>query len=82
MHDFLSSFGSKHIKSRVVDDRNRITGAGGTAGIDLALHLVARLCNEKMAQAVQLANEYDPQPPFHAGTPNTAPLQVLRWSGQ
>ncbi len=54
-------------------DRNRVTGAGVTAGIDFGLTLAAKLKDEKYAQAVQLMMEYDPQPPFPKdGTPKTA----------
>ncbi len=64
------------MKARVVEDRNRITGAGVTAGLDFGLTLVAKLRNEKMAQAIQLTMEYDPAPPFHAGAPDTAGVDV------
>ena len=80
--DFLATLGAHPVKARVVEDRNRITGAGVTASIDFALYLVARLRNDKMAKALQLANEYDPQPLFQAGKPETAPLAVtqMEWA--
>jgi cyclohexyl-isocyanide hydratase len=80
--DFLTGLGAHPVKARVVEDRNRITGAGVTAGLDFALHLVARLRNEKMAKALQLANEYDPQPPYQAGKPESAPPAVtqMEWA--
>jgi cyclohexyl-isocyanide hydratase len=56
----------------VVEDRNRLTGGGVTAGIDFGLHLAARMRGESYAKMLQLAFEYDPQPPFHAGNPETA----------
>lgn len=69
----LKKFGAEPVAERVVTDRNRITGAGVTAGIDFALTLAAKLQNEKYAKGVQLMMEYDPQPPFPKdGTPRTA----------
>ncbi|MFN3651805.1 MAG: DJ-1/PfpI family protein [Armatimonadota bacterium] len=64
----LPLFGATPVKARVVVDRNRMTGGGVTAGIDFGLQLAARLRNERMARALQLSAEYDPQPPFDAGT--------------
>ena len=72
----LPIFGAIPVKERVVQDRNRMTGAGVTAGMDFALRLAALLRNEKMARAIQLGMEYDPQPPFHAGTLETAGTDV------
>ena len=82
MRDLLASFGATPVKERVVEDRNRITGGGVTAGIDFGLLLAARLRNEKMAQAMQLMFEYDPQPPFNAGTLESAPSVVteMAWA--
>ncbi len=76
VRDQLADFGAIPINARVVEDRNRITGAGVTAGLDFALRLTSRIRSEKMAQAIQLAYEYDPQPPFHAGSPATAPAEI------
>ena len=73
----LSAFGAIPTEQRVVIDRNRVTGGGVTAGIDFALTLVAKLVDEKTAQAVQLRLEYNPAPPFNAGSPKTAPKEVL-----
>ena len=75
--DSLSAFGAIPSKGRVVIDRNRVTGGGVTAGIDFALTLVAKLVDEKTAQAIQLRLEYNPSPPFNAGSPDTAPTEVL-----
>lgn len=75
--DNLSAFGAIPTEQRVVIDRNRVTGGGVTAGIDFALTLVAKLVDEKTAQAVQLRLEYNPAPPFNAGSPKTAPKEVL-----
>jgi len=74
--EILPLFGATPIKARVVEDRNRITGAGVTAGLDFALTLAAKLRNEKMARAIQLTMEYDPAPPFNAGSPDTAGADV------
>lgn len=72
----LPLLGATPVRARVVEDRNRITGAGVTAGLDFGLRLVAKLRNEKMAQAIQLGVEYDPAPPYHAGTPEGAGKEV------
>ena len=58
-------------------DRNRVTGGGVTAGIDFALTLVSLLDDQKTAEAIQLRLEYNPAPPFNAGSPDTAPPEVL-----
>eukprot|EP01113_Clastostelium_recurvatum_P020610 TRINITY_DN24388_c0_g1_i1.p1 TRINITY_DN24388_c0_g1~~TRINITY_DN24388_c0_g1_i1.p1 ORF type:complete len:207 (+),score=44.35 TRINITY_DN24388_c0_g1_i1:90-623(+) len=63
--------------SRVCVDRNRLTGGGVTAGIDFGLTLVATLRGELAAKLSQLAMEYDPQPPFNAGSPQTAGPEVV-----
>lgn len=77
VHDLLKDFGATPVMQRVVIDRNRITGAGVTAGLDFGLHLAARLRNEKYAKALQLSYEYDPQPPFRAGSPRTCPPEIV-----
>jgi len=75
--DFLSEFGATPTKSRVCIDRNRVTGGGVTAGIDFALTLVSMLVDRKSAEAIQLRLEYNPAPPFNAGSPDTAPPEIL-----
>jgi cyclohexyl-isocyanide hydratase len=71
----LKELGAIPTKGRIVVDRNRITGGGVTAGIDFGLKLVALLKSRVYAEAVQLYLEYDPQPPFNAGSPEkTHPL--------
>jgi cyclohexyl-isocyanide hydratase len=70
--DNLSALGAIAVPERVVVDRNRITGAGVTAGIDFALSVIAQLWGEPIARSVQLGLEYDPQPPFASGSPRTA----------
>jgi cyclohexyl-isocyanide hydratase len=74
--DLLLLFGATPVNARVVEDRNRITGAGVTAGMDFALRIATRLRGDEYAQALQLANEYDPQPPFKAGNPQDASPKV------
>jgi cyclohexyl-isocyanide hydratase len=72
--DLLPMFGATPVEERVVTDRNRITGGGVTAGIDFGLVIASRLRGRHAAEVLQLYNEYDPHPPFGAGTPAVAPL--------
>ena len=72
----LSDFGAIPTDQRVVIDRNRITGAGVTAGLDFGLTVVAQLRDATYAQSLQLLCEYDPHPPFNAGSIHTAPPEV------
>jgi cyclohexyl-isocyanide hydratase len=65
------------VAQRVVIDRNRITGGGVTAGIDFGLAIASELFGEAIAQGIQLGIEYNPQPPFNSGSPQTAPPEVL-----
>ncbi len=58
-------------------DGNLFTGGGVTAGIDFALTMAAELAGQEAAEAVQLQIEYNPAPPFTAGSPATAPSHVL-----
>jgi len=73
----LPLFGARTVRRRVVIDRNRITAGGVTAGIDFGLRLVAELAGDGLAQAFQLALEYDPEPPFRAGHPDVAPAPIV-----
>jgi cyclohexyl-isocyanide hydratase len=75
--DFLAAFGATPTKTRVCIDRNRVTGGGVTAGIDFALTLVSLLINRQTAEAIQLRLEYNPAPPFNAGSPDTAPPEIV-----
>jgi cyclohexyl-isocyanide hydratase len=75
--DFLGAFGATPAKTRVCVDRNRITGGGVTAGIDFALTLVSIMVDRPTAEAIQLRLEYNPAPPFKAGSPDTAPPEIL-----
>ena len=70
--DMLSLFGAAPVAERVVVDRNRVTGGGVTAGIDFALTLAALVRGEDHARMIQLSLEYDPAPPFDAGSPEQA----------
>jgi transcriptional regulator GlxA family with amidase domain len=72
----LERFGARYTAERVVERGKIITAAGVSSGIDMALRLLAHLHGPTVAQAVQLAIEYDPQPPFDAGSPAKAPAAV------
>jgi cyclohexyl-isocyanide hydratase len=74
--DLLRLFGAEPVEARVVRDRNRVTGAGVTAGMDFGLALAAELFDASVAQRIQLAIEYDPAPPFDSGSPRAAPPDV------
>jgi cyclohexyl-isocyanide hydratase len=76
--DQLVALGVEVVPQRVVIDRNRITGAGVTSGIDFGLTLLSLLCGEEVAKMAQLMMEYDPAPPFSAGTPETAGQKTLQ----
>ncbi|MXV44295.1 DJ-1/PfpI family protein [Saccharibacter sp. 17.LH.SD] len=73
----LSLFGAIPVSERVVRDRNRVTGAGVTSGIDFALTFCAELFGEDRARRVQLAMEYDPAAPFHDGSPARADPHIV-----
>jgi transcriptional regulator GlxA family with amidase domain len=75
--DILRSLGAEPVSERVVIEGKIITAAGVSAGIDMALTLVAREAGEAAAQAIQLGIEYDPQPPFNAGSPAKAPPAIV-----
>lgn len=74
--DVLPLLGAIPTRERVVIDRNRITGGGVTAGIDFGLTVVSHIWGADFAQLIQLGIEYNPQPPFDAGSPDTAPPHV------
>ena len=73
--DTLSDFGAAFSSQRVVQDRNRISGGGVTAGIDFGLTLAAELAGEEVAKTIQLSIEYNPKPPFNCGSPQSAGLE-------
>jgi len=76
--DLLPEFGAIPVSERVVFDRNRVTGAGVTAGIDFGLSLIARLRDVEYAKAVQLLAEYDPSPPFDSGSASKSDPKTAR----
>jgi transcriptional regulator GlxA family with amidase domain len=73
----LAKYGADPVGGRWVEDGKIVTAAGVTAGIDMALHLVGREAGPEVAQAVQLGIEYDPDPPFDAGSPEKAPAEIV-----
>lgn len=73
----LAGYGARPTEQRVVRRGRIITAAGVSAGIDMALTLTAELVGPEIAQGIQLAIEYDPQPPFASGSPSTAPAEIL-----
>lgn len=75
---YLPAFGATPVRQRVVTDRNRITGGGVTAGIDIALTIIAATHGEQIARAIQLGIEYDPAPPFDSGSPDRADEAIRR----
>ncbi len=75
--DQLAYFGAIPVRERIVFDRNRASGGGVTSGIDFSLSLIAKIRGESHAKFVQLATEYDPQPPFDSGSPDTADADLL-----
>ena len=74
--DMLARFGAIPDGARVVKDGKFISGGGVTAGIDFALAVAAELLGEETAKAIQLAIEYDPAPPFDAGSPDRAGAEI------
>ncbi|AHG18659.1 thiamine biosynthesis protein ThiJ [Chania multitudinisentens RB-25] len=74
----LALLGAEPVNARVVRDRNRITGAGVTSGIDFALNVVAEIYGDNIAQNIQLHMEYEPEPPFSSGSPRTASAERLK----
>ncbi len=73
----LGRLGARPTGERVVFDGKIVTGAGVSAGIDMALALAGRIAGPEVAQAIQLGIEYDPQPPFDAGSPEKAPAAIV-----
>jgi transcriptional regulator GlxA family with amidase domain len=76
-HDELARLGAKPRNERYVFDGKYATSAGVSAGIDMALALAARIAGDGVAQRIQLGIEYDPQPPFNAGSVETAPPEIV-----
>ncbi|HTX47461.1 MAG TPA: DJ-1/PfpI family protein [Solirubrobacteraceae bacterium] len=75
--DRLKDLGATPVSRRVVEQGKVITAAGVSSGIDMALTLVARMEGPELAQAIQLGIEYDPEPPFDAGSTAKAPPQIV-----
>jgi transcriptional regulator GlxA family with amidase domain len=75
--DQLERLGARYTAQRVVEQGKVITAAGVSSGIDMALTLLDRMYGPVIAQSVQLAIEYDPRPPFDAGSPSKAPADVV-----
>ena len=75
--DHLERLGARPVQRRYVEQGKVITAAGVSAGIDMALKLAEKLAGPDVAQAIQLGIEYDPQPPFDSGSPETAPAGVV-----
>src|SRR5215510_5145939 len=76
-YDALRSLGAEAVSDRVVVEGKIVTAAGVSAGLDMALTLVARECGDDLAQAIQLSIEYAPQPPFGAASPEKAPEAIV-----
>jgi transcriptional regulator GlxA family with amidase domain len=75
-YDALASYGAQPTEQRVVTAGRIMTGAGVSAGINVALTLAAKISGPEVAQCIQLAIEYDPHPPFDAGSPSKAPKPI------
>jgi transcriptional regulator GlxA family with amidase domain len=75
--EMLERLGARPTSSRVVEQGKVITAAGVSSGIDMGLVLAARIAGPEVAQAIQLAIEYDPQPPFDAGSTEKAPPEIV-----
>ncbi|MFN2615979.1 MAG: DJ-1/PfpI family protein [Thermoleophilaceae bacterium] len=76
--DLLTGFGATPSSSRVVEQGKVVTAAGVSSGLDMALVLADRIAGPVVAQAIQLAIEYDPQPPFDSGSEEKAPDDVVQ----
>ena len=73
----LREFGAEPTLERVVEQGKVVTAAGVSSGIDMAFVLISRIAGDEVAQAIQLSIEYEPQPPFDAGSPAKAPKQIV-----
>jgi putative intracellular protease/amidase len=76
-YEQLAALGAEPTEQRVVVQGKVITAAGVSAGIDMGLTLAAHVAGDQFAQGVQLGIEYDPQPPFDAGSPSKAPADIV-----
>ncbi|MCX5415471.1 DJ-1/PfpI family protein [Streptomyces sp. NBC_00059] len=78
--DVLKAYGAEPTGERVVTDGKYVTAAGVSSGIDMALTLLGRIAGDEHAMTVQLLTEYDPQPPYDAGSPQKAPADMVeKW---
>ncbi|MBA4865137.1 DJ-1/PfpI family protein [Streptomyces sp. PSKA54] len=75
--DYMKQFGVEPTGERVVIDGKYVTAAGVSSGIDMGLTLVGMIAGDRHAQSVQLLTEYDPQPPYDAGSPQKAPADLV-----
>ncbi|MFE1438787.1 DJ-1/PfpI family protein [Streptomyces sp. NPDC058739] len=75
--EHLAKYGAESTGERVVFDGKYVTAAGVSSGIDMGLALLGRIAGDEHAQAVQLLTEYDPQPPYDAGSPEKAPARLV-----
>jgi putative intracellular protease/amidase len=75
--DPLRGYGAEPEVGRWIEDGKYLTAAGVSAGIDMALHLVGHEVGPEVAEAIQLGIEYDPQPPYDAGSPAKAPAPIV-----
>ncbi|MSO40877.1 MAG: DJ-1/PfpI family protein [Solirubrobacterales bacterium] len=75
--DELAELGARPVEERVVEHGKILMAAGVSSGIDMALRLVQKMYGDEAAQAVQLGIEYDPDPPFDAGSPDKAPAAIV-----
>jgi putative intracellular protease/amidase len=73
----LARYGARPTGRRVVEQGKVVTAAGVSSGIDMALVLAARIAGPEIAQAIQLGIEYDPEPPFDAGSVEKAPAEIV-----
>ena len=76
--DLLARFGANYVDERVVESDQILTSAGVTAGIELGLHLVEKIADRNLAEAVELSLQYDPKPPYGTGSPSKADAETLR----
>ncbi|UGY94507.1 DJ-1/PfpI family protein [Streptomyces gobiensis] len=77
--EHLPGYGAEPTGERVVFDGKYVTAAGVSSGIDMGLALLGRIGGDEAAQTVQLLIEYDPQPPYDAGSPQKAPAAIVAW---
>jgi transcriptional regulator GlxA family with amidase domain len=80
--EILGQLGADPVEGRFVESGKYMTAAGVSAGIDMGLALTAQLAGDDFAQLVQLLIEYDPEPPFNAGSPKSAPPHILEMAKQ